>query len=142
MCALTFLFKSACDKFKPTSRSPHYIFKIRDLAQIFLGMQQCTPEYVKNTDDIVNLFTHECNRVIHDRLTQEEERREYFDILHNALRIYCRVSSQYYTLCTYVNILFTDNKVSFDTSRGAGPLWQHQPAPLQSPCFLPASPAR
>ena len=77
--------------FKPSRYRPHYVFNIRDLAQIFAGMRQCTPEFVKNSDDLINLFTHECNRVIHDRLVEEDEKRDYFEILHNALRIHCKV---------------------------------------------------
>ncbi|KAI6653765.1 Dynein heavy chain 6, axonemal-like [Oopsacas minuta] len=88
---LIFLFKSVCEKFNPTTNKPHYVFKIKDLAQVFVGMQQCTPEFVNSSDDLINLFTHECNRVLHDRLTDDEERRDYFDILHNALRIHCKV---------------------------------------------------
>ncbi|XP_070335216.1 dynein axonemal heavy chain 9 isoform X5 [Odocoileus virginianus] len=70
--ALTFHQKIATT-FLPTAIKFHYIFNLRDFANIFQGILFSSVECVKSTQDLVNLYLHESNRVYRDKMVEEKD---------------------------------------------------------------------
>ncbi|XP_023561192.1 dynein heavy chain 9, axonemal [Octodon degus] len=75
--ALTFHQKIATT-FLPTVIKFHYIFNLRDFANIFQGILFSSVECVKSTQDLVELYLHESNRVYRDKMVEEKD-FELFD---------------------------------------------------------------
>ncbi|XP_058415682.1 dynein axonemal heavy chain 9 [Diceros bicornis minor] len=70
--ALTFHQKIATT-FLPTAIKFHYIFNLRDFANIFQGILFSSVECVKSTQDLVKLYLHESNRVYRDKMVEEKD---------------------------------------------------------------------
>ncbi|XP_053528697.1 dynein axonemal heavy chain 9 isoform X1 [Artibeus jamaicensis] len=70
--ALTFHQKIATT-FLPTAVKFHYIFNLRDMANIFQGILFSSVECIKSTQDLVKLYLHEANRVYRDKLVEEKD---------------------------------------------------------------------
>uniref|UniRef100_A0A6I8NU96 Dynein axonemal heavy chain 6 n=1 Tax=Ornithorhynchus anatinus TaxID=9258 RepID=A0A6I8NU96_ORNAN len=61
----------------PTPAKSHYVFNLRDLSKCVQGILQCDSGAIRNKTQIFRLFCHECQRVFHDRLINNED-KEYF----------------------------------------------------------------
>uniref|UniRef100_A0A8C5P182 Dynein, axonemal, heavy chain 9 n=1 Tax=Jaculus jaculus TaxID=51337 RepID=A0A8C5P182_JACJA len=59
--------------FLPTAIKFHYIFNLRDFANIFQGILFSSVECVKSTQDLVKLYLHESNRVYRDKMVEEND---------------------------------------------------------------------
>uniref|UniRef100_G1PVX8 Dynein axonemal heavy chain 9 n=2 Tax=Myotis lucifugus TaxID=59463 RepID=G1PVX8_MYOLU len=70
--ALTFHQKVATT-FLPTAIKFHYIFNLRDFANIFQGILFSSVECVKSARDLVKLYRHESNRVYRDKMVEEKD---------------------------------------------------------------------
>ncbi|XP_076398736.1 dynein axonemal heavy chain 9 isoform X2 [Peromyscus maniculatus bairdii] len=70
--AITFHQKIATT-FLPTAIKFHYIFNLRDFANIFQGILFSSIECVKSTQDLVKLYLHESNRVYRDKMVEEKD---------------------------------------------------------------------
>ncbi|XP_023100299.2 dynein axonemal heavy chain 9 isoform X1 [Felis catus] len=70
--ALTFHRKIATT-FLPTAIKFHYVFNLRDLANIFQGILFSSVECVKSTQDLVKLYLHESSRVYRDKMVEEKD---------------------------------------------------------------------
>ncbi|KAM4603926.1 dynein axonemal heavy chain 6 [Polymixia lowei] len=64
----------------PTPAKSHYIFNLRDLSKCVQGMLQCEPGMVRDQTQIFRLFCHECQRVFHDRLINNQD-KTYFNTI-------------------------------------------------------------
>uniref|UniRef100_A0A8C5XER9 Dynein axonemal heavy chain 9 n=1 Tax=Microcebus murinus TaxID=30608 RepID=A0A8C5XER9_MICMU len=64
--------------FLPTAIKFHYIFNLRDFANIFQGILFSSAECVKSTQDLVKLYLHESNRVYRDKMVEGKD-LELFD---------------------------------------------------------------
>ncbi|KAL6467190.1 hypothetical protein MHYP_G00249940 [Metynnis hypsauchen] len=64
----------------PTPAKSHYVFNLRDLSKCVQGMLQCEPGTVQDQNQIFRLFCHECQRVFHDRLINNED-KSYFNTM-------------------------------------------------------------
>ncbi|XP_057572498.1 dynein axonemal heavy chain 9 [Hippopotamus amphibius kiboko] len=70
--ALTFHQKIATT-FLPTAIKFHYIFNLRDFANIFQGVLFSSVECIKSIQDLVKLYLHESNRVYRDKMVEEKD---------------------------------------------------------------------
>ncbi|XP_023309976.1 dynein heavy chain 1, axonemal-like [Anoplophora glabripennis] len=64
----------------PTPAKTHYTFNLRDLSKIFQGILMFIPESLKDVNELIRLWYHECCRVFQDRLVNDED-RDWFDSL-------------------------------------------------------------
>nr|KAF6328674.1 dynein axonemal heavy chain 6 [Pipistrellus kuhlii] len=64
----------------PTPAKSHYVFNLRDLSKCVQGILQCDPGTIREEMQIFRLFCHECQRVFHDRLINNED-KEYFHVI-------------------------------------------------------------
>ena len=65
----------------PTPAKFHYIFNLRDLSRIWEGMLHVAADECKSSVNAMNLWSHECTRVIADRFTNEQD-CQWFEKVH------------------------------------------------------------
>ncbi|XP_032208513.1 dynein heavy chain 6, axonemal isoform X2 [Mustela erminea] len=65
----------------PTPAKSHYVFNLRDLSKCVQGILQCDPATIREEIQIFRLFCHECQRVFHDRLINNEDKHYFHTIL-------------------------------------------------------------
>uniref|UniRef100_A0A286XH43 Dynein axonemal heavy chain 6 n=1 Tax=Cavia porcellus TaxID=10141 RepID=A0A286XH43_CAVPO len=64
----------------PTPAKSHYVFNLRDLSKCVQGILQCDSGTIREEMQIFRLFCHECQRVFHDRLINNED-KQYFHVI-------------------------------------------------------------
>jgi len=74
-----------CKELLPTPTKSHYIFNLRDISKVFLGISKGNVKFLKNEDDFLRLWLHECQRVFQDRLINEEDQRKFQEIIEKVL---------------------------------------------------------
>ncbi|CAM4927444.1 unnamed protein product [Rotaria socialis] len=76
--ATRILWQTAKGKFLPTPAKFHYVFNLRDLSRIWEGILQIDYEQCQNgVEQYLQLWKHECTRVLADRLIVSME-KEWF----------------------------------------------------------------
>ena len=65
----------------PTPAKSHYVFNLRDLSKCIQGVLQVKSESITDKDAVARLFYHESQRVFHDRLINDEDKRYFHTIL-------------------------------------------------------------
>uniref|UniRef100_A0A5F8HIF6 Dynein axonemal heavy chain 6 n=1 Tax=Monodelphis domestica TaxID=13616 RepID=A0A5F8HIF6_MONDO len=65
----------------PTPAKSHYVFNLRDLSKCVQGILQCDSTVVRDEMQIFRLFCHECQRVFHDRLINNEDKLYFHNML-------------------------------------------------------------
>ncbi|XP_060941446.1 dynein axonemal heavy chain 6 [Limanda limanda] len=70
----------------PTPAKSHYVFNLRDLSKCVQGILQCEPSQVRDNNQIFRLFCHECQRVFHDRLINNQD-KTYFNTIVSEMAI-------------------------------------------------------
>ena len=72
------LYTACRANLRPTPSRTHYTFNLRDLSKVFQGMLRVEPTSVDSIDYIVDLWQHEIERAMKDRLVNETD-RTWFD---------------------------------------------------------------
>ncbi|XP_043489610.1 dynein axonemal heavy chain 6 [Polistes fuscatus] len=67
----------------PTPEKSHYVFNLRDLSKCVQGMMQVNPSVIREPKQMLRLFYHECLRVFHDRLINQEDKNYFYRLLSN-----------------------------------------------------------
>ncbi|XP_043198855.1 dynein axonemal heavy chain 8-like [Amphibalanus amphitrite] len=64
-------------KMLPTPAKFHYVFNLRDLSRIYEGILKVEAETMRQPEDVLMVWKHECTRVIADRFTSDAD-KEWF----------------------------------------------------------------
>ena len=70
----------------PTPAKSHYTFNLRDLSKVFQGIQIGQASVVKDKESFVKLWAHECLRVFHDRLIDDDDRKWFTDLIGKNMK--------------------------------------------------------
>ncbi|XP_052130991.1 dynein axonemal heavy chain 6 [Frankliniella occidentalis] len=65
----------------PTPAKSHYVFNLRDLSKCIQGVLQADNSNLREANDLLRLFSHECLRVFHDRLVNIEDKSYFYKLL-------------------------------------------------------------
>ncbi|XP_059179969.1 dynein axonemal heavy chain 6 [Centropristis striata] len=76
----------------PTPAKSHYVFNLRDLSKCVQGILQCEPSQVRDKNQIFRLFCHECQRVFHDRLINNQDKTYFNTIVSEMASKYFSIS--------------------------------------------------
>lgn len=79
MAATIACFAELTTIFRPTPAKSHYTYNLRDVSKVFQGISKTSPRAVRNEDDMIKIWAHECMRVFSDRLISEEDRNMFLD---------------------------------------------------------------
>ena len=70
--------------FLPSAVKFHYIFNLRDIANVFGGLCRSEPRFYSDKFTLVKLYLHEAERVYRDRLISDSDFRR-FDDMHSEI---------------------------------------------------------
>ncbi|KAF2878695.1 hypothetical protein ILUMI_27474 [Ignelater luminosus] len=65
----------------PTPAKSHYVFNLRDLSKCVQGILQADSGTLREAVGMMRLFYHECLRVFHDRLINEEDKSYFYFLM-------------------------------------------------------------
>ncbi|XP_031357040.1 dynein heavy chain 6, axonemal isoform X2 [Photinus pyralis] len=65
----------------PTPAKSHYVFNLRDLSKCVQGVLQADSGSLREANQIMRLFYHECLRVFHDRLINDEDKSYFYFLM-------------------------------------------------------------
>jgi dynein heavy chain len=89
------IYRAIQQELLPTPSKSHYTYNMRDLSKVFQGM--CMFAGVMDSKKtMVKLWSHECLRVFHDRLVNDEDRLWFFKYLKG------KVEDEFSLTCNYV----------------------------------------
>lgn len=64
----------------------HYLFNLRDVSRVIQGVLMTKPQSILNAKVFTKLWLHECQRVFHDRLIDEADRKYFRDLALELLQ--------------------------------------------------------
>ncbi|XP_065071378.1 dynein axonemal heavy chain 6-like isoform X2 [Rhopilema esculentum] len=71
---------------RPTPSKCHYLFNLRDLSKVIYGLLQAHHSSIKSREHWIELLCHEYARVFYDRLTDDNDRGHFCNIMNRALK--------------------------------------------------------
>ncbi len=86
------VYKAAVTNFLPTPSKSHYIFNLRDFARVIRGVLLIPSSHMTEGDKVMRLWTHEVYRVFYDRLIDDKDRLQFFEIVKEMLQQYFKMS--------------------------------------------------
>ncbi|XP_070624141.1 dynein axonemal heavy chain 14 isoform X7 [Bos indicus] len=89
-CCLA-VYHQVCQTMLPTPMKCHYMFNLRDIFKLLLGLLQADKFVVNSKEMAALFFVHEATRVFHDRLLEEAERALFYQILSKELENYFQI---------------------------------------------------
>eukprot|EP00599_Poterioochromonas_sp_BG-1_P008225 CAMPEP_0173135378 /NCGR_PEP_ID=MMETSP1105-20130129/1860_1 /TAXON_ID=2985 /ORGANISM="Ochromonas sp., Strain BG-1" /LENGTH=4194 /DNA_ID=CAMNT_0014047373 /DNA_START=78 /DNA_END=12662 /DNA_ORIENTATION=- len=70
----------------PTPAKSHYTFNLRDLSKVFQGILTGDVNTIKEKDQFIRLWSHECMRVFHDRLIDDSDRAWFKQLIGSVVK--------------------------------------------------------
>lgn len=101
------LYRRMSSELLPTPDKSHYTFNLRDLSKVFQGMLQIG-KGLASPSTLVRLWTHESMRVFHDRLTNQEDKFTFSNIVCDLLRKHLDTTWAPEAIIGNTSILFGD----------------------------------
>ncbi|XP_063992717.1 dynein axonemal heavy chain 8 [Diachasmimorpha longicaudata] len=83
-------------KLLPTPSKFHYVFNLRDLSRIWEGILRIESAECISQNVLLNLWDHECTRVIADRFTVATDKEWFKNTMKSTTKILLREDSKYY----------------------------------------------
>lgn len=80
------IYRAIQKELLPTPAKSHYTYNMRDLSKVFQGMCMFAG-VMEGKKTMVKLWSHECLRVFHDRLVNDEDRLWFFKYLQNRVEV-------------------------------------------------------
>ena len=102
------LFTTICERFLPTPTKSHYVFNMRDISKVFQGLYRADKGFHDTKELIVQLWTHEVLRVLHDRLVSKQDADEIRTLLNEQLEIQFQMNFQEYWLRNGDDAIYVD----------------------------------
>ncbi|RZF48033.1 hypothetical protein LSTR_LSTR002099 [Laodelphax striatellus] len=75
------IYRRIAEDLLPTPTKSHYIFNLRDLSKCIQGVLQADSGTMREVAEIQRLFYHECLRVYHDRLVNQEDKSYFYKLM-------------------------------------------------------------
>ncbi|XP_069340704.1 dynein axonemal heavy chain 14 isoform X1 [Eulemur rufifrons] len=75
----------------PTPTKCHYVFNLRDVFKLLLGLLQADKAVVNSKEMAALLFAHEATRVFHDRLIESTEKSVFYQLLSKEVKSYFQI---------------------------------------------------
>ena len=79
------VYKAAVSTFLPTPSKSHYVFNLRDFARVVRGVLLVPKTHMTEGDKLIRLWVHEVYRVFYDRLIDDSDRGQFFEIVKETL---------------------------------------------------------
>lgn len=73
-------------RFRPTPDAPAYVFSVHDVARVTRGLVFARLDTLHERHELVKLWAHESKRAFEDRLQTDDERRDFDDLLGDAIQ--------------------------------------------------------
>ncbi|XP_077659064.1 dynein axonemal heavy chain 14 [Urocitellus parryii] len=89
-CSLT-MYYQVCKCMLPTPTKCHYMFNLRDVFKLLLGILQADKTIINSKEMLALLFVHEATRVFHDRLIEATEKSFFCQLLSKELENYFQI---------------------------------------------------
>lgn len=86
------VYKSAVVNFLPTPSKSHYVFNLRDFSRVVSGVLLAPRTHMTEGDKLIRLWVHEVYRVFYDRLVDDKDRLQFFEVVKEMLSQYFKVN--------------------------------------------------
>eukprot|EP01038_Epipyxis_sp_PR26KG_P008094 gene8094-10963_t len=80
------VYNSISSSLLPTPAKSHYTFNLRDLSKVFQGVLMGDANTIKDKENMIRLWSHECMRVFHDRLIDEQDRSWFKNLISKTVK--------------------------------------------------------
>ncbi|KAM6166251.1 LOW QUALITY PROTEIN: dynein axonemal heavy chain 14 [Erethizon dorsatum] len=104
------MYYHICKNMLPTPTKCHYMFNLRDMFKLLLGLLQADKAVINSKETAALLFVHEASRVFHDRLMVSSEQSLFYQVLSKELENYSEIQWTQQNLMndTTVFVVFLD----------------------------------
>ena len=79
------VYKTAVSTFLPTPSKSHYVFNLRDFSRVVSGVLLVPKSHLSEGDKLVRLWVHEVYRIFYDRLIDDKDQEQFFNIVQDTL---------------------------------------------------------
>ena len=93
--------------FLPSAVKFHYLFNLRDISNVFGGLLRSTASMYSDPLKLIQLFTHEANRVYRDRLITNADMDRFDSMLNDLVKKYFSNVNDFATLAEVEPNIFT-----------------------------------
>ncbi|XP_064133022.1 dynein axonemal heavy chain 14 [Loxodonta africana] len=88
ICCSLAIYYQVRQSMLPTPTKCHYMFNLRDMFKLLLGLLQADKAVINSKEMAALLFVHEATRVFHDRLIEPTEKGLFYQFLSKELENY------------------------------------------------------